>query len=65
MAQRQMTEEEVQPPPSPPFPAHEKEYKTMIVTPEGSIIRIGGKQPKPETDENWVAREAKRQRRGE
>ena len=38
---------------------------TMIVTPDGSIIRICGKQPKPETDPNWIERKAKRQRRGE
>ena len=30
---------------------HEKEFKTMMVTPEGSIIRMipSGKKPKPET----------------
>ena len=38
---------------------HEKEFKTMMVTPEGSIIR-SGKKPKPETDPNWIERKAER-----
>ena len=33
-------------------------YKTMIVTPEGSIIRIGGFELKPETDPEWEERKA-------
>ena len=36
----------------------EDKCKCMIVTPEGSIIRIGGKQPKPETDPDWEDRQA-------
>ena len=32
----------------------------MMVTPEGSIIRMGGPQPKPETDPEWEARKAER-----
>ena len=41
---------------------HKKEYKTMVVTLEGSIIRMipSGKKPKPETDPNWVDRKAER-----
>ena len=41
---------------------HEKEFKTMMVTPEGSIIRMipSGKKPKPETDPNCVERKAER-----
>ena len=32
----------------------------MMVTPEGSIIRMGGPQPKPETDPEWEAHKAER-----
>ena len=32
----------------------------MMVTPEGSIIRMGGPQPTPETDPEWEARKAER-----
>ena len=32
----------------------------MIVTPEGSIIRIGGPELKPETDPGWEERKAER-----
>ena len=35
----------------------------MMVTPEGSIIRMGGPQPKPETDPEWEARKAERKLR--
>ena len=35
-------------------------YKTMIVTPEGSIIRIGGPELKPEADPGWEERKAER-----
>ena len=35
-------------------------YKTMIVTPEGSIIRIGGPELKPEADPGREERKAER-----
>ena len=37
------------------------EFETMVVTPEGSIIRVdGGGKNKPETDPTWEARQAER-----
>ena len=35
-------------------------YKAMIVTPDGTIIRIGGPEMKPETDPGWEERQAQR-----
>ena len=47
------------------FETGEDKYKTMVVTPEGSIIRIGGPELKPETDPDWEERKAKRARKDE
>ena len=38
----------------------EDKYKAMIVTPDGTIIRIGGPEMKPETDPGWEERQAQR-----
>ena len=38
------------------------ELSKCIVTPEGSIIRMGGPPPKEETDAGWEERKAKRAR---
>ena len=38
------------------------ELSKCIVTPEGSIIRMGGPPPKEETDPSWEERKAKRAR---
>ena len=47
---------------SPTSSLRHVELSKCIVTPEGSIIRMGGPPPKEETDPSWEERKAKRAR---
>ena len=61
------TPKKVEEPPTPkkkvdPF---KEEYKSFVLTPQGSIIRtISGPDFKPETDPEWEARKAARKAKG-
>jgi hypothetical protein len=40
-------------------------YENLMLTPNGSIVAmIGDKELKPETDQDWEARQAERRARG-